>query len=142
MRVVLLENEPDVAVQIKDTLEVAQGMVVECIYTEYEFRRRIHSLTASPPSAFVLDVIVDWTEPGVDVCAPIEVVKDGPFYAGVRCYSLLSADPRTEAIPVVFYSGCRRSDLDGMITGPINFLSKDYGDHRELLRLLEELIRR
>lgn len=139
MRVVLFENEGDHAVRIKTALESKADICVECVATEYEFTCRIESFRECPPAAFILDLIVDWTEPEIEVPAPLEVRRDGSNYAGARCFRLLACDPRTSPVPVIFYSGCRRSDLDAILEGSFHFLSKDYGDDRPLLDLVRRL---
>jgi hypothetical protein len=141
VRVILLENEADQAERIRSSLAVIRDVEVECISTEYQFTTKIEAFRAHPPALFILDVIVDWTEPGEDVDAPSIVLRDGPFAAGVRCFERLAADAHTKIVPVVFYTGCRRSDLEGLIEAPFEFLSKDYGDHRPLVKMVDRLLR-
>ncbi|HEV7892635.1 MAG TPA: hypothetical protein VGP08_18625 [Pyrinomonadaceae bacterium] len=97
------------------------------ISTESQFRARFEEITAKPPDAIVMDVMLRWADPIPDMLPPPEdVQKEGCFRAGLRNAKLLAHDERTSKIPVILYTMLEKIDLDGMTERRgIAYLPKD-----------------
>lgn len=75
------------------------------IHTESEFRTRFESLRANPPSLFVLDVILRWSNPSEELGnPPEEATVDGIYRGGMRCLRMILATPEIQDVPVIVYS--------------------------------------
>lgn len=73
--------------------QLAQHGQVKVVSTEHEFRRAIDDLLGEGsewPDLVVLDQRVKWTNPVPNMpIPPVEIVKEGTYNAGLRCYEYL-----------------------------------------------------
>lgn len=77
----------------------------EPIKTEHEFYSNLGGWALRPPSLFVLESRLAWTEPSPDFSKPPEeLIKDGPVNAGHRCLAALGSVATLKSVPVVVYS--------------------------------------
>ena len=111
--VVLVEDDPMAANWVADHLTRVFDVQVKLIRTELGFREQIEQFRRDPPQAFVIDMILPWTEPGpVLTRAPREVLTEGNYRAGLRCQRLLAAHEVTRQIPVIFFSAFPSRDFE------------------------------
>lgn len=143
MRAVIVEDDYLQADWLKQTIQSAfHGAQVDCIRTEYAFRQALADLRKSPPDVLLLDVMLRWTNPGMDVSAPDDV-REGQYYrAGLRCERLLREFPETKALPVILYTMLEGKDLKEDFTHLSSrtcYVGKD-SDASQLIQTLRDLI--
>lgn len=141
-RLVLFEDLVDWQDIARDRLENA-GYSVTVIHTEEEFYRKVSEFEADPPVCFVIDMMVVWTEPALNMPpAPDEVKKNGFRRAGARCQKKIGESKLLKSIPVVFWTILSEERLTEEYQGslPKNccYLSKDM----EIEKLIEMIGRR
>jgi len=114
MTIVLVEDfEQDWMIKhLEETFEVR----VRLIKTESEFRGQLDQIDLNPPQAFIIDMILPWTEPAPgQPRAPKDVKAGGKERAGFRCQRLLAERESTRAIPVIFFSRIDALQFEGEI---------------------------
>jgi CheY-like chemotaxis protein len=118
MHILVVEDDHLQAEDICPKLKEAfGGCQVDLIKTEYEFRSRIDSIAAAPPTVIVLDMMLRWADPSSDMPEPPEdVMLEGHNYAGFRCERLLAEREATKGIPVILYTVLEQIDLQPFIS--------------------------
>jgi CheY-like chemotaxis protein len=129
MYIVHVEDDPLQAGFIRTALEKEfPGVRVERISTELDFYRRLESLDKMP-DVFIVDVMLRWTDPGIEMQPPPQEVERGGFYqAGIRCGRKIAAHETARHVPIIFYSMLERSDLEQELKGALvnaTYLSKE-----------------
>lgn len=147
MRIVLVEDDYLQAETIRSKLvELIPTAKVERIKTEREFQTRLPGIVRHPPDAFVMDVMLQWTQatPTLAEESPPPVGYMGCYDAGLRCVELLAAQRETLMVPVVLYSVLPKQDairsLDHL-GGHIVYVPKEE-QFDELARALLRLVPR
>lgn len=85
---------------------------VELIRSEYEFRTKVADIQNHMPGVIVMDMMLPWCTPRVDIPPPPEdVLRDGFFRAGFRCQKLLEGNEKTKEIPIIFFTVLEKGDL-------------------------------
>ncbi|MEQ8208255.1 MAG: hypothetical protein RH917_00365 [Lacipirellulaceae bacterium] len=148
MRILLLEDDPKQAEGI--TLSITDRFDAEVvrIATESEFRLAIRKEFALSADLAVLDVMVRWTDPSLNMPRrPEDVCAEGPPRAGLRCLALLREV--APEMPVIAYTILEEDDLSEDLisspagkargTGPSVLLRKD-GDRTPLIEGIEHLL--
>jgi CheY-like chemotaxis protein len=144
VRILLVEDDHLQADLIRDVLiERWPHSRVDLISTESEFRRSLDSLRENQPDIAIIDVMLRWENPRLDLApTPKEILASGCFRAGFRCAELLLAEPETEEVPVLLYSVLERGELGAEIADlppNVHFLSK-HSDEKRLIRLVGSLV--
>ena len=94
------------------------GVEVKTISTEYAFRCEFESIAADCPQIVIMDVMLRWTDPQPNMATPpAEVIREGPFRAGLRCARMLTQDRRTRGCFILLYSVLDRNDITGDLRG-------------------------
>jgi DNA-binding NarL/FixJ family response regulator len=135
MRVLVLEDDEFQAEELQITLKtIFPGVDIELLATEHEFRQWLARDDAAVPDLAILDVMVRWTDPAEDQPdAPADVVKDGFFTAGLRCYELLAGAERTARVPVILYTVLDHADLETSLDElprHVAYVAKEIDDRR------------
>lgn len=106
MKVLLFEDDPQHAGFVEMKLrEKFPGVECDRIQTEKEFREQLTDIVDAKYDVIVLDVMAPWMRPSRDSASPPDdVVQEGFFRAGVRCYDLLRANDAETARRVIFYT--------------------------------------
>lgn len=140
-RLVIVEDDPQYAESIKDTLTRAfPGATTECVRTEHEFLSRLDDYRTHPPQAFIVDVMLRWTDPAPAMPVPPPEVQEQGFYrAGFRCQRALADDPRTRDVPVIFHTILEESDIDDSLPKHVKYAPKG-SDGEELVRQIRSAI--
>ncbi len=132
LRIVVVKDDASYAESLERSLSRGfPGAVIERVSTEHEFLGRLTSYQELPPSAFIVDVMLRWTDPAPDMPSPPEdVQRDGFYTAGVRCWERLRSNTRTQGVPVVFHTVLERGDLTPVAAGGglpphVGFSAKD-----------------
>lgn len=145
VRIVVVEDDPLYADSLEQLLARAfPGAAIERVRTEHEFTTRIDDYRAAPPSVFVIDVMLRWTDPAPEMPEPPDEVKRQGFYkAGLRCQARLASQAETRDVPVVFHSVLERGDLGGILDDilHVTFVAKG-SDGEELLRAVKASMHR
>jgi CheY-like chemotaxis protein len=93
-------------------ITVFPNVKIEHIRTELDFYKRLDSLEQLP-DVFIIDVMLRWTDPGIDMQPPPDDVKVEGFYrAGLRCERKIAAHETARYVPVILYSALERNDLE------------------------------
>jgi hypothetical protein len=104
------------------------GINVERISTELDFYNRLESLE-QVPDVFIIDVMLRWTNPSIDMQSPPQdVAQEGFYRAGLRCGRKIAAHEIARHVPVIFYSVLERTDLEQelkSVPGNITYLTKE-----------------
>lgn len=110
------------------------------VYTEKEFREKFPHFVSTPPSLFVLDVMVRWTTMRDRVKPPKDVAQGQYHRAGLRCQAMLMADERTKHIPVIFFTavGSLGSEIHGLPKSVV-YIQQD-GGSQVLIETIRELL--
>lgn len=119
---------------------------VERISTEFLFRQKFEEIVRDRPDVITIDIMLRWADasPMVTVeTTPKEVVEKGIFEAGLRCERLLSKEPQTKHIPIIFYTIVSEEDLGEGLPQRANLLHipKD-SDLSPLIRAIRDVLRR
>src|SRR5258707_286471 len=70
--------------------EGLEGLVFDVVSTERAFYERMAKWESSPPSIFIIDVMLRWDDPSEHPLAPPpRVQSEGFFRAGLRCAAML-----------------------------------------------------
>ena len=106
MRIVVVEDDRLQAGAIGDQLEEClPGSTVLPVPTERAFLELLPELVRSPPDLIVLDVMLQWDEPGNGQEQPPADVQESGFYrSGFRCVDLLLHTPETQHLPIIIYT--------------------------------------
>jgi hypothetical protein len=107
--------------------------------TEHEFRTAIPELVADPPNAFIVDVMLRWTDPAPEMPkAPPNVRRGGSHRAGLRCKKLLADTPALRDIKTILYTVLDKADLAKELSKlpDVIHIRKD-ADPTELLEALQ-----
>ena len=116
MRIVLLEDDPHQSKWIQEQIQRAYSDAeFTVIATEVEFVRSLHSgvFREAPPVAFVLDIMVRWTDPSPKIEEPpADVQFEGFYRAGIRCLRRLRKNHELSKVPVVLFTILDSTDLD------------------------------
>lgn len=111
MRILLLEDDPDQALDIQ--AEIAHrfpGAEIEHLYTESDFMARLDDVVHHPPDGIIMDVMLPWAKPSPNMPpCPESVRSEGQKFAGFRCASRLWA--AGVRVPMIFYTVLRDNDL-------------------------------
>lgn len=93
-----------------------QGVVIEKIHTEAEFRERLNTIRDNPVDLALMHVRFPWTDAGENpIPPPTDVVEQGYFRrAGFRCERLLHEI--LPDIPIVIHSDLDESEFQQEIT--------------------------
>ena len=128
MRITVVEDDHLQAEHMEVELKRALNAEVQRIRTECEFRSQLGDLARRPPNVIVMDVMLRWTDPSVDLeKPPPDVTKEGFQSAGLRCQELLAGRSETSQIPVILYTVLEGEDLKGRVeksNGPVVYLPK------------------
>ena len=113
MRLVLVEDDYLQAEWLCEALESRfQGISIDVLETELEFLQSLTRFEASPPSIFVVDVMLRWTNPSPQMQpAPETVRENGAFRAGLRIETLIRKSSSLAHIPVLFYTVLQEQDF-------------------------------
>jgi CheY-like chemotaxis protein len=118
------------------------GCNVELIRTESEFRSRLDTIAAAPPSVVVLDMMLRWADPRPGMPEPPEdVVREGHNFAGLRCERLLAERESTRGIPVILYTVLEQIDLESILKR-LSPSTKHLRKQSDLMPLIEFIRRR
>lgn len=111
--IVLVEDDHGQVKDMKGHLsDHCKGFEVQVIKTESDFRSRLSELASTPPTAFIIDVMLPWAEAAPDAPPPPDDVKEQRFYrAGFRCVDLLTQIPELRTTPILLYSELDADDL-------------------------------
>src|SRR5262249_42699285 len=91
---------------------------VDIINTEQKFRLQFPRFIKTPPLVFVIDVMLRWTDPAPGAeSAPVEVMQNGFYRAGIRCARMLMGHPRTANTKIILYTVLEENDLEREIKG-------------------------
>jgi hypothetical protein len=141
-RVVLVEDDHLQSEYIRDLIESA-SLEVEPVSTESDFRQGLFGGTWDPPespTAFVIDVMLRWSNPRHNMpVPPIDVIDGGSFRAGLRCARLIREHFRQpgEVPHIAILTVLNREDLD--LERPFQYFSKRDGELYRLRQWLESL---
>lgn len=112
--------------------------------TELEFEESVSGLVLRPPNIFILDVVLKWTTPSVEMKPrPEQVRTEGRRRAGFRCFERIQGFELLKNIPVIFYSILGVNDLYGdlpALKGTFVHLEKD-SNAGELIGAIQRLTR-
>lgn len=112
MNIVVVEDEYLAAKDLTDELLVAfpESRII-VVPTESDFCTHLDRLTAHPPTAIIMDMMIRWadTTDGGGPKVPEDVSAAGPWRAGKRCLERLRQ--RGIQSPVALYSVLDEEDL-------------------------------
>jgi CheY-like chemotaxis protein len=128
MYIVHVEDDQLQADLVRAVLEREfSGAKIERLSTELDFYKRLESLEQMP-DVFIIDVMLRWTDPGIEMQPPSqEVEREGFYRAGLRCGKKIASHETARHVPIIFYSMLERSDLEQELTGVlgnVTYLSK------------------
>lgn len=104
IRIVLVEDLAASASSVQEQLHGAfAGVEIDIITCEFDFRDALSTMTARPPSLFIIDMILPWTTPRVPMPAQPDDARE-PYRAGARCIRALLGRPETAKIPILLHS--------------------------------------
>jgi hypothetical protein len=145
MRVVVVEDDYLQAESIQTWLcDAWPHIEIERIETEQEFRDQLVIQSTHPPDAFIVDVMLRWSDPSPDIdVAPDDIREQGFSQAGLRCVELLQEGIETQQVPIVIYSILDKEEIEDSkvlrFLPHIRFLPKS-SEPRHLIQLLGSLI--
>ena len=143
MTIVSLEDDEPFWDLLKDALEEEfPEAKLQWIRTESQFYEQISAFAATPPTLFLLDVMVKWADAAEKMpAAPKDVVEESYYRAGLRCRKRLLENPITAKIPVILYTVLERSDIDRVTRelADTTMVGKS-GDFRELISAVNNLL--
>ena len=138
LRVLLVEDDHIQRANARQAIESAFDAEVETKSTESEFQRDFEAIASNPPHIAVLDIMLRWANPVLDMQpAPSEVTSQ-PQHAGLRCASLLK-DPRTSAVKVILYSVLSSDDLGVRPPEGADWIIKDL-DFQNLIESIRAIV--
>jgi DNA-binding NarL/FixJ family response regulator len=138
MRILLVEDDPLDRERISETVRSALGTVeIDVCSTEQQFRSELDRVLADGLDLAIIDALLPWTLPGIELeTAPTEVTEGSFRRAGARCASLLAS--KADSIPIIVYSAAERLDID--LPRNVFYVPKD-DDARTLIRLMKSVVR-
>lgn len=144
MNVLIVEDDRPQAEAIHEMLARSfMDVEVSKIITESEFRDKFGSLKLDSFDLILLDVMLKWAEPSLNMRKPPpEIEREGFYRGGVRCLKMLLASPEMQSIPIIIYSVLGRDDLRvelQKVPAHVLFLQKDFDESR-LLRHIRSLL--
>jgi hypothetical protein len=111
---------------------------IEHISTELDFYERLDSLDHLP-DVFIIDVMLRWTNPSIDMQPPPKNVElEGHYRAGFRCERKIAEHETARTVPVILYSVLERNDLEQELKNipeNVTYLTKEY----TLGKLIQEI---
>lgn len=116
MRVLVIDDEPDVLLLCRVNFELAGHEVLEAPSGERGLELALHE----HPDVIVLDVML-------------------PGMSGIEVLEALQADPSLDAIPVVVITAWSHAEVDAELAGADRFVSKPF-DPDALAAAVEELL--
>lgn len=113
MYIIHVEDDPLQADWLHSNLTtVLPDARIEHIRTELDFYKWLDS-QEHLPDVFIIDVMLRWTDPGIDLQPPPDNVELGGFYrAGLRCERKIAEHETARHVPVILYSVLERNDLE------------------------------
>lgn len=143
--ILVVEDDSHIAFLIKESLQDAlYAARIRLVRTEFEFCRLLPAIRAMPPDIVILDMMIRWTDPSPNMETPPEdVMKDGHFRAGLRCFRRLQQAAETEKTPVIFYSVLERPDVQAELRAlppHVLYLSKSITSNEQLVTYIRSLV--
>ncbi len=114
MKVLLVEDDHFQAEQIRIALEDAfSNIEFEQVDSEYGFYCILDLIEKAPPDVILMDVMMRWTHPSLDMVEPpAEVIEEKHYRAGFRCLKRLAERPQTKRINIILYTVLEPGDIE------------------------------
>jgi CheY-like chemotaxis protein len=113
MKILLVEDDQMQAKEFRDALEGAfPNVEIKTIGSEYGFYSILGDLENNPPDIILMDVMLRWAYPSLDIPeAPEEVINEKHYRAGFRCVKRLSEHKALRNLNVILYTVLRPLDI-------------------------------
>lgn len=113
MKIVIVEDDP---LQMEwldgEIRKYFPKAVIERINTEHEFQSHLSDFVKNPPSIFVIDMLLRWTNPSRNMPPQTEEVEKGGFFrAGLRCAQKLVNRDNTKKVPIIIYTVLEKDEI-------------------------------
>jgi CheY-like chemotaxis protein len=83
------------------------------IKTESDFYNELTVIADAKPDIIIMDVMLRWADPSLNIPKPPQEVIDNGFYrAGIRCIKKLFENEKTNDIPVIVYTALDHAALE------------------------------
>jgi CheY-like chemotaxis protein len=99
------------------------------IKTESDFYKQFPAIALNKPDIIIMDVMLRWADPSLNIPEPPKEVIDKGFYrAGVRCIETLSENDQTKDIPIIIYTVLDHAALESELPEflHIKYVDKDF----------------
>lgn len=105
MKIVLLEDNHFHRENIEEWLsENFPTLEILVFETEFEFKKNIDRLIHSPPSLFIMDIMVRWATIDDYEDPPKEIEEKGHYRAGFRCKDAAKERKELKDVPIILLS--------------------------------------
>jgi CheY-like chemotaxis protein len=144
MKILVVEDDHFQAEQILDALGVAfPDAICKQLDSEHSFYRLVDTIEDDLPDIILMDVMLRWTHPDVEMpIAPDEVLRDKHYRAGFRCQRLLAEREATRKIKMILYTVLERSDIDKEVRAlppNVTYMRKE-ANYEPFVRMVRRLI--
>ena len=127
MRILVVEDIEQQAEWLCEKLrESYKSAELQRVRTESEFHARVEEFRKNPPDLAIIDMMLAWSDPMLEVPdAPSDVTDDGRR-AGLRCIRLLRADPRSAKIRIIIRTVLEDIDFyEGEVPDDVPLVTKE-----------------
>ncbi len=103
-----------------------KAATVDHVRTESDFHAHVEEFRKNPPDLAIIDMMLRWSDPRLDMPdSPPDVTDDGRR-AGLRCIRLLRADPRSAKVPIIIRTVLEDIDFDeGEVPDDVPLVTKE-----------------
>ena len=141
MRILVVEDIEQQADWLCEKLrESYHPAELQWVRTESEFHARVEEFRKNPPDLAIIDMMLAWSDPMLEVPdAPSDVTDDGRR-AGLRCIRLLRADPRSAKIRIIIRTVLEDIDFDeGEVPDDVPLVTKE-SDSEGLFQVIRKAL--
>jgi len=145
MKLLLIEDDPLQAEWVTSAFKRDfKHIEVWNIHTERGFLTQIDQIETWMPDLIILDVMIRWTDPAVEMSdVPEDIISEGFLNAGFRCMERISRSETLYAVPIIMYSVLATADIKSQLNklSPHVFVVHKDNSPDELMRFARSAVR-